>query len=117
MVQGRLLTTHPGSVHGGGEAPGGGSPLRQGAGKSSPDAPDLGSAAAAEQRRDREKGFCPRGFRDERDIYAKGGSQRRSRGPRRPLARPGVGPRQVAAWASPGSPLAHLWFFAKLPVR
>ena len=68
MVQGGLLTTHPGSVHGGGEAPGGGYPLRQGAGKSSPDAPDLGSAAAAEQRRDREKGFCPRGFRDERDI-------------------------------------------------
>src|SRR6187399_2342140 len=117
MVQGGLLTTHPGSVHGGGEASGGGSPLRQGAGKSSPDAPDLGSDAAAEQRRDREKGFCPRGFRDERDIYAKGGNQRRSRGPRRPLARPRVGPRQVAAWASPGSPLAPLWFFAKLPVR
>ena len=50
MVQGGLLMTHPGSVHGGGEAPGGGSPLRQGAGKSSPGAPDLGSAAAAEQR-------------------------------------------------------------------
>src|SRR6187399_1479170 len=93
MVQGGLLTTHPGSVHGGGEASGGGSPLRQGAGKSSPDAPDLESAAAVEQRRDREKGFCPRGFRDEWDIYAKGGSQRRSRGPRRP----------------PGPPLAPLW--------
>ena len=50
MVQGRLLTTHPGGVHGGGEAPGGDPPLRQGAGKSSPGAPDLGSAAAAEQR-------------------------------------------------------------------
>ena len=43
MVQGRLLTTHPGGVHGGGEAPGGDPPLRQGAGKSSPGAPDLGS--------------------------------------------------------------------------
>src|SRR6187399_1466730 len=84
MVQGGQLTTHPRSVHGGGEAPGGGSPLWQGAGKSSPDAPDLGSAAAAEQRRDHEKGFCPPRFRDERDIYAKGGNQRRSRGPRRP---------------------------------
>lgn len=50
MVQGRLLTTHPGGVHGGGEAPDGDPPLRQGAGKSSPGAPDLGSAAAAEQR-------------------------------------------------------------------
>ena len=35
--------THPGSVHGGGEAPGGDPPLRQGARKSSPGAPDLGS--------------------------------------------------------------------------
>ena len=43
MVQGRLLTTHPGGVHGGLEAPGGDPPLRQGAGKSSPGAPDLGS--------------------------------------------------------------------------
>src|SRR6187399_1884340 len=43
MVQGRLLTTHPGGVHGGGEAPGGDPPLRQGAGKSSSGAPDLGS--------------------------------------------------------------------------
>ena len=66
MVQGGLLTAHSGSTHGGGEAPGGDPSLRQGAGKKSPDAPDLGSAAAAEQRRDREKGFCPRGFRDER---------------------------------------------------
>ena len=102
MVQGGLLTTHPGSVHGGGEAPGGGSPLRQGAGKSSPDAPDLGSAAAAEQRRDREKGFCPRGFRDDRDIYAKGGSQRRSRGPRRP-------PGTAMGGAAPGGRLGLPW--------
>ena len=102
MVQGGLLTTHPGSVHGGGEAPGGGSPLRQGAGKSSPDAPDLGSAAAAEQRRDREKGFCPRGFRDERDIYAKGGSQRRSRGPRHP-------PGATRGGAAPGGRMGLPW--------
>ena len=63
MVQGGLLTVHPGSIHGGGEAPGGGSSLRQGAGKNSAGAPDLGSAAAAEQRPDRKKGFSPRGFR------------------------------------------------------
>src|SRR3954466_12540600 len=62
VVQGGLLTDHPGSVHGGGEAPGGQSSIRQGAGKRSSGAPDLVSAAAAEQRRDREKGFCPRGF-------------------------------------------------------
>src|SRR3954469_12581943 len=68
MVQGGLLTVHPGSIHGGGEALRGGSSLRQGAGKRAPGAPDLGSAVTEEQRRDREKGFCPRGFRDERDI-------------------------------------------------
>ena len=57
MVQGGLLTVHPGSIHGGGEAPGGGSSLRQGAGKRSSGAPDLGSAAVAEQRRVRGIGF------------------------------------------------------------
>ena len=48
MVQRKLLTAHPGSVHGGGEAPGGRSSLRQGAGKGSAGALNLGSAAAAE---------------------------------------------------------------------
>src|SRR6187399_1186669 len=53
-----------------------------------------------------------------RGIYMRRGVTRGGVGaPGAPLARPGVGPRQVAAWASPGSPLAPLWFFAKLPVR
>src|SRR3954464_1392866 len=69
MVQGRLLTDHPRSVHGGGEAPGGQSSLRQGAVKRSAGAPDLGSAAAAEQRRDREKGFCLRKNTVTENIY------------------------------------------------
>ena len=56
MVQGGLLTSHPGSVHGDGEAPRGGSSLPQGAGTGSPDSPDL-ETVAAEQRKDREKGF------------------------------------------------------------
>ena len=59
----KLITAHPESIHGGGEAPGGRSSLQQGVGKRSAGAPDLGSAAATEQRRDREKGFCLRGFR------------------------------------------------------
>src|SRR4051812_11400424 len=62
MVQGGLLTVTPGSIHGGGEAPGGGSSLRQGARKRSFGAPNLGSAAAAEERRDHKKGFPCRGF-------------------------------------------------------
>ena len=53
-----------------------------------------------------------------RGIYMRRGATRGGAGaPGAPLARPGVGPRQVAAWASPGTPLAPLWFFAKLPVR
>src|SRR3954468_1849149 len=83
MVQGGLLTAHPGSVHGGGEAPGGGSSLRQGVGKRSSGAPGLGSAAAAEQRRDRKKGFPSRGFHVTGNIWAKGGSQVGHQGSRR----------------------------------
>ena len=49
MVQGGLLTAHPGSAHGGGEAPGDRSSLRQGAGTGSSGDPDLGIAVAAEQ--------------------------------------------------------------------
>ena len=62
MVQGGLLTAHLGSAHGGGEAPGGQSSLWQGAETGSLGSPDLEVAAAAEQRGDREKGFCLRGF-------------------------------------------------------
>src|SRR3954463_9331977 len=107
MVQGGLLTVHPGSVHGGGEAPGGQSSLLQGAGKRSSGALDLGSAAAAEQRRDREKGFCPRGFRDTENKWAKGGNQEGHQGSRRPPPRRG---RTLgrSRWA-PGSLVVALW--------
>src|ERR1044072_3140363 len=64
MVQGRLLTAHPGGVHGGGGAPGGDSSLRQGAGTPSLGSPDLETAAAAVQRGDREKDLYIRDFLD-----------------------------------------------------
>ena len=48
MVQGGLLTTHPGGAHGGGKASGGQSSLRQGAGTGSPRDPEIGAAAAME---------------------------------------------------------------------
>ena len=67
MVQGGLHTIQAGSVHGNGEACGGESFLRQGAETGSPDSPDL-ETAAAEKRRDREKGFCPEGFWSEGNI-------------------------------------------------
>ena len=57
MVQGGLLTAHPGGVHGYGWSPGGGSSFRQGVGASSPGSPDLETAEAAEQRGFREKGI------------------------------------------------------------
>ena len=104
MVQGRLLTHHPGGVHGGGEAPGGDPPLRQGAGKSSPGAPDLGSAAAAEQRRDREKGSVLEGFGTRCKYMPKGVTRGGKGGPGAPPARPGGGPRGQAAWSPCGSP-------------
>src|SRR3954467_10513183 len=50
MVQGGLLTAHPGGVHGGGWSPGGGSSFWQGVREASPGSPDLETAAAAVQR-------------------------------------------------------------------
>src|SRR3954465_2593884 len=104
MVQGGLLTSHPGSVHGNGEAPGGGSSLRQGAGTGSPDSPDLETAATVEQRRDREKGFYPECF-GAREIYrlrgADGGPPGSSSAPwERPIPRA----RHQGAWAPGGGP-------------
>ena len=54
MVQGGLLTAHPGGVHGDGGSPGGGSFFRQGVGAASPGSPDLEMAVAAVQRGERE---------------------------------------------------------------
>src|SRR3954463_15428204 len=65
MVQGGLLTAHPGGVHGYGGSPEGGVSFRQGAGAASPGSPDLETAAVAEQRGFREKGFCFQWFPDE----------------------------------------------------
>src|SRR3954468_2875819 len=50
MVQGVLLTTHTGGIHGYGWSPRGGSSFRQGSGAASPGSPDLETAAAAVQR-------------------------------------------------------------------
>ena len=58
MVQGELLTAHPGGVHGNGGSPGGGSSFRQGAGAASPGSPDLEPLAAAVQRGDLEKNLA-----------------------------------------------------------
>ena len=63
MIQGGLLTTHPGGVHGGEWTPRGDPSLRQGAGAASPGSPDLETAAAVEQRGEQEELIYIRGFR------------------------------------------------------
>ena len=49
MVQGGLITAHPGGVHCDGWSPGGGSSFRQGAGATSPGSPDLEMVAAVQR--------------------------------------------------------------------
>src|ERR1041385_5526559 len=58
------------------------------------------------------EGFSSRGI-NRRKGAAKGGPGALGA----PLPRPGVGPRPLAAWGPPSSPLAPLGIFAKLPVR
>src|SRR4051812_5462379 len=74
MVQGGLVTAHPGSAHGGGEALEGQSSLRQGAGTGSSGCPDLPIVAAAEQRKISRKGFRPEGFWNGCKYRPKGGT-------------------------------------------
>src|ERR1041385_2411527 len=53
-----------------------------------------------------------------REIYRRRGAARGGPGaPGAPLARTRGWPRQVAAWATPGYPLAPLGLFAKHPIR
>ena len=66
MVQGGLLTAHPGGVHGYGGSPGGVISRRQGAGAASSGAPDLkngggGGTEGFPRKRVLAPGFLPRG--------------------------------------------------------
>ena len=65
MVQGGLLTAHPGGDHGDGEASGGQSSLRQGAGTGPSGDPEIGIAAVAEQSVFSRNGKLSIGFRNE----------------------------------------------------
>ena len=62
MVQGGLLTAHPGGDHGDEEASEGQSSLRQGAGTASPGDPEIGIAAAVNSGRNRIMGLLSRVF-------------------------------------------------------
>ena len=68
MVQGGLLTAHPGDAHGGGEVSGGESSLRQGSGTAAPDDPETGIASAVEQWTKSRNGALLEGFRRKTDI-------------------------------------------------
>src|ERR1041385_3687302 len=104
MVQGGLLTAHPGGVHGDGWSPGGDSSFRQGAGAASPGSHDLETAVAAEQRGDGNS-------RSILGVSVTGGKYRRRGAPRGATRKPGgllawprVGPRQGPSWAPGGGP-------------
>src|SRR4051812_9996332 len=84
MVQGRLLTDHPGSFHGGGEAPGGRSSLWQGAGERG-----LLTLPILEARRRWNRGKIAKkgsvfGRIPSRRIYRRRGEARERQVPRRP---------------------------------
>src|ERR1041385_6068515 len=75
----------------------------------------------ARRRRNRgeivKKGSVPEGFLS-RGINTRRGAARGGPGaPGAPLARPRGWPRQVAAWATPGPPLAPLGLFWKVSLR
>ena len=61
------------------------------------------------------KGSVLEGFGTRVKYMPKGGTRGGGGAPGAPLARLGVGPRRVAAWAPPGSPLALPWFFPEAP--
>src|SRR6187401_1528819 len=113
MVQGRLLTSHPGGVHGGGEAPGGDPPLRQGAGKSSPGAPDLGSGGGGgTEMRSRKRLPVPRVSKEALNICQRGAPDG-ARGAQAPPRRGPGGARHQGA-RSPGAPPPRLSFGRKV---
>ena len=73
MVQGGLITAHPGGVHGDEGAPGGGSSFWQGPRAASLGSPNLETTVAAVQRGYREKDFDIRGFPPRGQYIGKGG--------------------------------------------
>ena len=108
MVQGGLLTAHPGSIHGGGEAPEGQSSLRQGAGTWSPGSPNLEWRRQQNKGEIMKNGYVLEGFR-RRGKYRPKGARGWPRVSRRP---PGVatrGKRHQGAWTPGGPPLDLLW--------
>ena len=106
MVQGGVLMAHPESVHVDGEAPGGESSLRQGAGTASPGSLDLETAAAAKHRREWKKGARSRGFPRRGLNIGRRGQPGGLPGAQAPPRR---GPTPGRATRAPGSLVGPLW--------
>src|SRR3954463_5251107 len=115
MVQGGLLTTHPGGVHGDGGSPGGGSSFQHSVGQLLLAAPIL----KRRRRRYREEFGNKRsilGVSSAGDKYRpKGAPTGATRQPGGMVAWPRVGTRQAPSWAPGGGPPAKSWLFRKLP--
>ena len=101
MVQGGLLTAYPGGDHGDGEASGGQSSLRQGAGIASPGDLEIRIDSAAEQWTKSRNGVSLEGLWSE-GIYRPKGNQRGAPLAQEARGRP-PGARLGAAWMG-GSP-------------
>src|SRR3954468_19300401 len=104
MVQGGLLTAHPGGVHGDGWSPGGGSSFRQGARAASPGSPDL-ERWRRRYREDNRNSKSILGVSSTGIKYRPKGAPRGATGqPGGCPARPRVGPRQGPFWSPCGGP-------------
>src|SRR3954447_8753086 len=76
MVQGGLLTTHPGGVHGYGWSPGGGSSFRKGAGAASPGSLNLENCGGGDTEGSSQKVRSILGVSTPRAKYRRRGASR-----------------------------------------
>src|ERR1041385_7281392 len=117
MVQRKLLTAHPGSIHGGEETPGVVPLSGRVPGRSLLVLP----ISEAWRRRNRgeiaKKGSVFEGFPRRRIYRRKGAARGATRGLGAPLARPAPRACHQGAWAPGGGPLAPLRFFRKVLLR
>src|SRR3954466_12514254 len=117
MVQGGLLTAHPGGVHGYGWSPGGGSSFRHGARQL------LQAGPILKWRRRRYRGeFAENrsilGVSSPRAKYRRRGAPRGATGQQGGCpTQPRVRPRQEPFWNPYGGPSSLVWCFRKLPGR
>src|SRR4051812_13547431 len=102
MVQGRLLTAHPGGVNGDGGAPRGDSSLRQGAGQRLLGSPILKRRRRRYREEIGEKSSGVEGFSSWRIYRRRGAARGATRGLGAPWARPHPRAHHQGAWGLGG---------------